>query len=274
MKDAVGDLVLNVAEHLCTVVQHVVSTHVRINAVLANRLAMKAEDCVDGLMVKARDVCEMMADAQQVTSTTHGEYMVRLTQFRKSWLREKADGLKKNIAEALVGSKAFDDQPELPPEFVDVVRDAQYEPDKLAVLEICASLHVYTGFLLQGFVEMAAKMVKYNMVEQLGNKLEEKWREELGGSNLHELFPKDEAARRQRKDLQKKVEALEAFKEALSRLKVAIVSTPVRSSTEGVWKEDEASGWKHRADQLKDLVGSAHATEGQGPKARGRCWRV
>ena len=189
MKDAVGDLVLNVAEHLRTVVQHVVSTHVRINAVLANRLAMKAEDCVDGLMVKARDVCEMMADAQQVTSTTHGEYMVRLTQFRKSWLREKADGLKKNIAEALVGSKAFDDQPELPPEFVDVVRDAQYEPDKLAVLEICASLHVYTGFLLQGFVEMAAKMGEIQHGRAAGQQTGREVARGAGGKQLARALP-------------------------------------------------------------------------------------
>ena len=211
LKDAVGDLVSTVAEHLRTVVQHVVSMHANSSAVLANRLSVKAEDCVDSLMAQARDVCETMAEAQQVTSTTHGEYMVRLTQFRKSWLHQKADSMKKTIAEALMGTKAFDEQ-ELPPEFVEVVQKAQYEPDKLAVLEICASLHVYTGFLIEGFVEMAAKMVKFKMVEQLSKKLEQKWREELGGSNLQELFPKDNVILLRRQDLQHKMATLEDFK--------------------------------------------------------------
>lgn len=39
-------------------------------------------------------------------------------------------------------------QEKLTPEFLEMVQEAQYEPDKLAVLEICASLHVYTENLL------------------------------------------------------------------------------------------------------------------------------
>ena len=39
-------------------------------------------------------------------------------------------------------------QEKLTPEFLEMVQNAQSEPDKLAVLEICASLHVYTESLL------------------------------------------------------------------------------------------------------------------------------
>ena len=69
------------------------------------------------------------------------------------------------------------------------------------MLELCASLHVYTGFLIEGFVEHAAKLLKFNMVEHLGETLEDTWREELAESALHELFPKDEGIARQREAL-------------------------------------------------------------------------
>ena len=39
-------------------------------------------------------------------------------------------------------------QEKLTPEFLEMVQEAQNEPDKFAVLEICASLHVYTENLL------------------------------------------------------------------------------------------------------------------------------
>ena len=110
------------------------------------------------------------------------------------------------------GAKLKEEEPQLTPEFVDLVKQAQEEPEKLAVLELCASLHVYTGFLIEGFVEHAAKLLKFNMVEHLGETLEDTWREELGGSALHELFPKDEGIARQREALMACMRTLQDFK--------------------------------------------------------------
>lgn len=221
LKDSVNELVASVAEHLRHVVQHVVALHAKVHPVLSSRLASAAEDAIDEMTSKARSLCESLAEAQAVTSTTNGNYMVQLSKFRRSWFQEAADGLK-SIAEALLGTAgAKEEEPQLTPEFVDLVKHAQEEPDKLAVLELCASLHVYTGFLIEGFVEHAAKLVKFNMVEHLGETLEDTWREELGGSALHELFPKDEGIARQRQALTDSIHALQDFKEQLSTLKVA-----------------------------------------------------
>ena len=214
LKDSVNQLVASVAEHLRKVMQHVVGIHAKVHPVLSNRLASKAEDCIDEMTAKARELCESLAAAQAVTSTTNGSYMVKLSKFRRSWFQEATDGLK-NIAEALLGTSgagAKEEASELTPEFVALVKEAQEEPDKLAVLELCASLHVYTGFLIEGFVEHAAKLVKFNLVENLGDMLEETWREELGGSTLHELFPKDDTIARQRQTLQDSMRALQEFK--------------------------------------------------------------
>eukprot|EP00438_Fugacium_kawagutii_P005342 Skav210316 [mRNA] locus=scaffold475:268192:270084:- [translate_table: standard] len=212
LKDSVGGLITDVAEHLRKVVQHVIQSHANINGILSNCLDAKAEECIDQLTVKAREVCEMLAEAQQVTSTTHSQYMVKLTQFRKSWLQEAADGVR-NLAQALLGEgHSSEDGMQLPEEFLALVKQAQEEPQRFATLEICASLHVYTGFMIDGFVEMSAKLVKFNMVEQLADKLEEIWREELGGSSLHELFPKDETMARRQEDLKEKIEVLKEFK--------------------------------------------------------------
>jgi len=221
LKDSVNELVASVAEHLRHVVQHVVALHAKVHPVLSSRLASAAEDAIDEMTSKARSLCESLAEAQAVTSTTNGNYMVQLSKFRRSWFQEAADGLQ-SIAEALLGTAgAKEEEPQLTPEFVDLVKQAQEEPDKLAVLELCASLHVYTGFLIEGFVEHAAKLVKFNMVEHLGETLEDTWREELGGSALHELFPKDEGIARQRQALTDSIHALQDFKEQLSTLKVA-----------------------------------------------------
>ena len=53
------------------------------------------------------------------------------------------------------------------------------------------------------------------MAEQLADKLEEIWREELGGTNLHELFPKDETIVHQQEDLKEKIAVLTDFKAAM-----------------------------------------------------------
>ena len=214
LKDSVNELVASVAEHLRHVVQHVVALHAKVHPVLSNRLASTAEDAIDEMTSKARSLCESLAEAQAVTSTTNGNYMVQLSKFRRSWFQEAADGLK-SIAEALLGTagaKLKEEEPKLTPEFVDLVKQAQEEPEKLAVLELCASLHVYTGFLIEGFVEHAAKLLKFNMVEHLGETLEDTWREELAGSALHELFPKDEGIARQREALMACMRTLQDFK--------------------------------------------------------------
>ncbi|CAE7298364.1 DRP4C, partial [Symbiodinium sp. CCMP2456] len=212
LKDSVNELVASVAEHLRHVVQHVVALHAKVHPVLSSRLASTAEDAIDEMTSKARSLCESLAEAQAVTSTTNGNYMVQLSKFRRSWFQEAADGLK-SIAEALLGTAgAKEEEPQLTPEFVELVKQAQEEPDKLAVLELCASLHVYTGFLIEGFVEHAAKLLKFNMVEHLGETLEDTWREVLGGSALHELFPKDEGTARRRKALMDSIGALQDFK--------------------------------------------------------------
>eukprot|EP00438_Fugacium_kawagutii_P027206 Skav221309 [mRNA] locus=scaffold2901:4514:11654:+ [translate_table: standard] len=225
LRDSVRGLVTEVAEHLRTVVQHVVRSHANINGILPNHLNAKAEECIDQLTVKAREVCEMLAEAQQVTSTTHSQYMVKLTQFRKSWLQDAADGVKNMLAQALLGGEGHsrEDGMQLPDEFLTLVDQAQEEPQKFANLEICASLHVYTGLMIEGFVEMSAKLVKFNMVEQLADKLEEIWREELGGSRLHEMFPKDETMVRLQEDFKQKIKVLEEFKEQMMTLRTAVL---------------------------------------------------
>ncbi|CAJ1349979.1 unnamed protein product [Effrenium voratum] len=144
----VTDLIERVAEHLGQVVHHLIEQHADLNNVFAARLSMKADEVIDQLTAKATGLCDALARAQAVTSTTHGAYMVKLTQFRKSWLREGAERLQQ-------GAERLQEVAErvrrvLTPEFVDLVQAAQTEPQKLAILEICASLHVYTGFMIEG----------------------------------------------------------------------------------------------------------------------------
>ena len=55
------------------------------------------------------------------------------------------------------------------------------------------------------------------MVEHLGDQLEETWREQLAGSNLHELFPKDETIARHRQALQENMRVLKDFKACMSK---------------------------------------------------------
>ena len=207
LKESVNDLITEVGEHLRRVVEHVIEIHGSINGVLPSRLDAKAEECIHQLTVTTQKVCEMLAEAQQVTSTTHRQYMVILTHFQKSWFQQSdAD---------FVMSQAHPDHPggqiELPAEFWSLVKNATREPAKLAVLELAASLHVYTGFMIEGFAEMAAKLIKFNMVEQLAEKLEELWRNQFGESTLPELFPRDDLAW-QKQDLEEKIKVLSEFK--------------------------------------------------------------
>eukprot|EP00435_Cladocopium_sp_Y103_P036073 s805_g9.t1 len=203
LKDSVHELITEVGEHLRKVVEHVIEIHGSINGVLPSRLDATAEECIQQLTVTARKVCDMLAEAQQVTSTTHGQYMVKLTQFRKSWFVD---------ADSVVSQAHPGGQIELPEEFLRLVKKATREPQKLAVLELAASLHVYTGFMIEGFAEMAAKLIKFNMVEQLADKLEEAWRNQFGESTLPELFPRDDLLARQKEDLNEKIKVLTDFK--------------------------------------------------------------
>ncbi|CAJ1349980.1 unnamed protein product [Effrenium voratum] len=83
---------------------------------------------------------------------------------------------------------------------------------------------------LGGFVEMAAKLVKFYMVEELGSELQESWRMEpwsdLGGSNLHELFPKDVRLVKKRDRIKQMMDQLAEFMEQLSTLRMASIATP------------------------------------------------
>ncbi|CAE8582582.1 unnamed protein product [Polarella glacialis] len=214
LKDAADELVENIASHLRTVVTHVVAKHANVHVMLASRLAEKAADVIDHCLEMARELCTALTEAQQVTSTTDGSYRVKLTHFRRSWSEKAADQVQ--------GREVKDTHEEkLTPEFLAMVQKSRDEPQKLAVLEICASLQIYSGFLIQGFVEMAAKLVKFNMVELLATRLEERWREDLAGSRLPELFPKDHEMARRRADLTSKMAALTEFREQLACLRIS-----------------------------------------------------
>lgn len=186
---------------------HVIEVHANNYPILSNRLDAKAEECIDQLAAKTRDVCGMLAEAEEVTSTTYGQYTVKLTEFRKSWLQDPEDGGADTLATALRGAEG---QSEVPVEFLTLVEEAQEEPRKLATLEICASLHVYTGLMIEGFVESSAKLVKFFMMLQLADQLEAIWREDLGA--LDELFPTDQTLALKKEDLTRKIDELSGFK--------------------------------------------------------------
>eukprot|EP00438_Fugacium_kawagutii_P031025 Skav201411 [mRNA] locus=scaffold83:75572:77704:+ [translate_table: standard] len=260
LKGSVRELVMDVAAHLRKVVKHVIEVHADINGTICNDLDDKAEECIDQLNVKALDVCEMLADAQQITSTTQGQYMVKLTDFRKL-LMQDGDEEEEDLTRALSVAEWHGEKEEkLPAEFKRLVKQAQDEPQRFATLEICASLHVYTRFMIEGFVEMSAKLVKFNMVEQLADKLEEVWREELGG-NLEKLFPKDEKVIKKKHDLAKKIEELSGFKDELMSLRPAL--PPVRrkqtlkerARARGDAKAEEAAARTFIWDFANDIEG-------------------
>lgn len=268
LRDSVNDLVTNVGEHLRKVVHHVVSNHANINVALCHRLSDLADDCIDLLKSKALLHCEACAEAQAVTNTTQGRYMVKLTKFRQSWFLDQADQMKSTITKALLGTgdSGNTNEEKLTPEFMAMVQNAQSEPDKLAVLEICASLHVYTESLIENFVEMSAKLVMYNMVDQLGKKLEEQWRDECG-SNLAELFPKDKDIECAQHDLEGMIEKLRAFKEQLSKLKIH-AAAPARQlkTTKAHAKEAEAA--KEEAAKAAKAAEEAAAAKEAEAKAK------
>mmetsp|Transcript_17447 Transcript_17447/g.56483 ORF Transcript_17447/g.56483 Transcript_17447/m.56483 type:complete len:418 (-) Transcript_17447:415-1668(-) len=177
LRDAARVLVDNIASHLRIVVSHVVDDHAGVHMVLASQLYEKALDVIDIRLEVASKLCDAISEAQQVTSTTHGGYMVKLREFRKSWFEKTVEDMRQSIQSLFWrGTGNSDEKPELTAEFLDMVQQAQSEPQKFAVLEICASLHVYTSFLIDGFVDMIAKVVKFNMVENIAAKLEDFWR--------------------------------------------------------------------------------------------------
>lgn len=229
LKDSVHGLVTDVGEHLWKVVMHVIEVHANNYGILSNRLDARAEECIDQLTVKTRDVCEMLAEAQQITSTTHGAYMVKLTQFQKSWSQDLKDEGEETVAKALQGAEG--QVCEVPAEFLSLVKEAQEEPRKLATIEICASLHIYTGLMIEGFVDTSAKFVKLIMVEKLADQLEAIWREDLGA--LDELFPTDQALALvlKKEDLSTKIDELSSFKVKLMSLRPAALPAKRRKRT-------------------------------------------
>lgn len=253
LKNAANELIEAVAAHLCTVVTHVVQKHADVNAVFASRLTERSLHVVDECLETSKRFCNALAEAQQVTSTTHGGYMVKLKKFRKSWFQQAVGGVQQ-ILKTWKGA-AQDEDTHLPAEFLAVVQEAQSQPDKLAVLEICASLHVYTDFLIQGFVEMAAKLVQFNMVEKLTEKLEERWRSDLAGNVLQDLFPKDAKVAHQRVHLTEKVAQLQDFKEQLAVLRISAPSSMCIQAQGRRKKEGESLGKKALPEpQKKEVV--------------------
>ena len=99
----------------------------------------------------------------------------------------------------------------LPPEFRQVVRAARSNPGQAGVCHICASLHVYSELMIDGFVEQSAKAVHFFLVQALAERLDQVWREEFYG-DLCGLFPKDEQIARERQNLEEKLAKLSTAK--------------------------------------------------------------
>eukprot|EP00929_Paragymnodinium_shiwhaense_P016844 TRINITY_DN12549_c0_g2_i1.p1 TRINITY_DN12549_c0_g2~~TRINITY_DN12549_c0_g2_i1.p1 ORF type:complete len:952 (+),score=257.98 TRINITY_DN12549_c0_g2_i1:349-2856(+) len=224
LADASQDLVQEIARHLRHVVKHIIldrATHDQ--SVLANCLTERALDVIEDRLQYSETLCMALAEAQQVTSTAHGRYMVKLSEFRKSWLTRKFE-----VVATMLGSNGQSDcqeanedlELELPREFLQLAEQVSNDPQYLSVLEVCASLHVYTRLLIEGFVDMASKLIKYNMVEALTSKLEAKWREDVDSARLEVLFPVNLALVEHRKDLEQKLQKLQEFRENLATLKL------------------------------------------------------
>jgi GTP-binding protein EngB required for normal cell division len=221
------DLTANIANHLRMVVSHVIEVHSANHMTLASRLADVAQDVIDEAHTDADKLCAALAEAQQVTSTTQADYMVSLTKFRKSWIGKTIEGVKEAAQGfGLFSRNSSEEENQLTPGFVAKVKSAFDSPYQLTVLEICASLHVYSAFLVEAFTDMSAKLVKYNMVEKLTERLELKFRTELD-DKMQELFPVDGETVRRREDLEKKAAQLHEFRLQLSSLPVA--APPLKS---------------------------------------------
>lgn len=229
LKDSVHMVVRDVGEHLRHVVFHVIQKHASMNGILPQRLDATAQDCIDQVTAEAQSTCDRLAEAQEVTSTENEEFMARMTKFQNS-LKSLSQGSTedgyKNLATALLGAKGH----ELPEKFHTLVKESMDEKQKDAVVQICASLYVYTEFMIECFVETSAKLIKSNMVHKLADKLEGDWMDKLSGSTLHELFAEDEAVAKKRKYLAEKINALSDFKAELRSLQPA--GPPVQKLSE------------------------------------------
>jgi len=209
LREATEDMLEKSASHLLSVVAHVVAAHSQSNLVLSTRLEDLAEEAIEQQHSFTKDICKTIAKAQGVTSTTHGSYMVRLTDFRSTWLRAfQGDAPTRQEAQ------------ELTPEFEEMVQKAQGDPSKFAVLEICASLYVYSTILIEDYVEIISKIAKDNLMEELAVKLEDRWRDGTHGC-LSELFPGDEEAAGKREEITATLDQLRDFQAQLAKLKVS-----------------------------------------------------
>ena len=217
LKDCVHEMIMEVGGHLRNVVRHVIQSHASINSKLPIHLDEKAEECIDELTIAAQGDCERLAFAQEETFTTSDQYDFKTRQFRDSWLNLAAEDDCNNLALVLLGVEGQSPKEQttlqntLPEEFLELVREAREEPGKQAVLEMCVSLHFYTRFMIDGFVEMSAKLVKFNLVGQLADKLDEVWRKETGRT-LQDLFAEEESVVQTRESLQEKMDVLKDFK--------------------------------------------------------------
>ena len=91
LKRSVDGLVTDVGEHLRKVVMHIIEAHACDYGTLSVHLDAKAQECIDQLTSKAGGGCEMLADAQRVTSTTYGQYAEKLMEFKRSLNSQEED---------------------------------------------------------------------------------------------------------------------------------------------------------------------------------------
>eukprot|EP00403_Amphidinium_massartii_P031623 CAMPEP_0178447154 /NCGR_PEP_ID=MMETSP0689_2-20121128/41223_1 /TAXON_ID=160604 /ORGANISM="Amphidinium massartii, Strain CS-259" /LENGTH=668 /DNA_ID=CAMNT_0020072101 /DNA_START=50 /DNA_END=2056 /DNA_ORIENTATION=- len=201
LQEATDTMLKAVAEQMQVVVDHVVERQADVNCTLCDMLAEHAQGVIDEQHAHTRCLCTALIEAQHVTSTRHGNYGVKLSEF-KVLCNEH-------------GTVNYD----LPLPFQALVRGARSEPSKLAVLEVCASLHVFSMILIENFVETAYKFVKYNLVEKLPDKLEECWRVKTA-AKLGDLFPMDQATENSRSHLQGTIKQLDDFNAQLVDLRI------------------------------------------------------
>ncbi|CAJ1381806.1 unnamed protein product [Effrenium voratum] len=133
--------------------------------------------------------------------------------------------------------------------------------------DLCVFARRFTGFMIEGFVE-SAKLVKFTM-EQLAE-LEETWRDQLAGTNLHELFPRDGTIVHRQEDLKAKINVLRDFKEQMMGLKTAAL--PVQKGKQTVVEKARARA-DAKAEQAKTQpASSASAADGTAKKPPAFMW--
>eukprot|EP00438_Fugacium_kawagutii_P027205 Skav221308 [mRNA] locus=scaffold2901:400:2052:+ [translate_table: standard] len=205
LENRVSRLIEDVGDHLQKVVKHVIQVHSNIHTELRKVLHCRAQEFIDERKVKAEELCQQLANIQEVTFTTYDEYEKRIHGFRTAITHKGHQEREKLLEEALGAS--------LPEAFLSSVKTAENQPRKHEVLEIVASLHIYSALMLQGFVEMSAKAIFSTMLQKLANKLDTLFREPEGdGKRPEQLVGQDHNDARRRDELKEQIPVLTEFK--------------------------------------------------------------